>query len=89
MKVRIYKPHTHAGRRYNPGPEGIEIEVSKSDAAYLERAGVTTPAVAAEATGEAKAQRAAGDAATPADQPAADPLGIGTTTTRPARAGKQ
>lgn len=87
MKVRIYKPHTHAGRRYTPGPEGIEIEVSKSDAAYLERAGVTTPAVAAEGAGEAKAP--AGDAAPPADQSAADPLGFGATTTRPARAGKQ
>lgn len=87
MKVRIYKPHTHAGRRYTPGPEGIEIEVSKSDAAYLERAGVTTPAVAAEGAGEAKAP--AGDVARPSDQPAADPLGIGATTTPPARAGKQ
>lgn len=76
MKIRIYKPHTHAGRRYTPGPEGMEIEVSKSDAAYLERAGVTTPAVVAEGVGEAKAQ------------PAAESPGFGTTT-RPARAGKQ
>lgn len=88
MKIRIYKPHTHAGRRYTPGPEGMEIEVSKSDAAYLERAGVTTPAVAAEGVGEAKAQPAAGAAATTTDEPAAEPPGFGTTT-RPARAGKQ
>lgn len=87
MKVRIYKPHTHAGRRYSPGPDGIEIEVSKSDAAYLERAGVTTPAVAAEGVGEAKAEPA-GAAATTTDEPAAEPPGFGTTT-RPARAGKQ
>ena len=90
MKIRIYKPHTHAGRRYTPGPEGIEIEVSKSDAAYLERAGITVPAVAAEGTGAAKAlpAAAAGHAPALADQPAADPQGFGTTT-RPARAGKQ
>lgn len=84
MKIRIYKPHTHAGRRYNPGAEGIEIEVSESDAAYLKQAGVTTPAVATEG-GEGAAPAAAG---TPANPPAADPLGFGTAT-RPARAGKQ
>ncbi|HIY72253.1 MAG TPA: hypothetical protein H9827_12400 [Candidatus Luteimonas excrementigallinarum] len=89
MKIRIYKPHTHAGRRYTPGPEGMEIEVSKSDAAYLERAGITVPAVAAEGTGAAKALPAAGDAPALADQPAAEPQGFGSTTTRPARAGKQ
>lgn len=43
MKVRIYKPHTHAGKRYTPDADGIEIEVSKADAAYLKQAGVTVP----------------------------------------------
>ena len=35
MKVRIYAPHTHAGKRYVPGPEGIEVDVSDADAKWL------------------------------------------------------
>jgi hypothetical protein len=27
MKVRIFKPHTHAGTRYLPGPDGLVIDV--------------------------------------------------------------
>ncbi len=40
MKVRIYKPHTHAGQLYQPGPYGIDIDVSETDAAFLQSAGV-------------------------------------------------
>lgn len=37
MKVRIYQPHTHAGKRYTPGPEGIEIDLPEQDIAYLKQ----------------------------------------------------
>lgn len=40
MKVRLYKPHTHAGKRYTPGPEGIELEVNASDAETMKAFGV-------------------------------------------------
>ncbi|MEN1942656.1 hypothetical protein WCE55_02190 [Luteimonas sp. MJ293] len=50
MKVRIYQPHTHAGKRYTPDAEGIEIEVSKTDAAFLKQAGVTVPTTAKRGT---------------------------------------
>lgn len=40
MKVRIYKKHTHNGKRLVPGPEGIEIEVAAHDAEFLKKAGV-------------------------------------------------
>lgn len=42
MKVRIYQPHTHAGVRHVPGPEGVEIDVSEQDRKFLDRAGITT-----------------------------------------------
>lgn len=41
MKVRIYRPHTHAGIRYTPGPEGVELEVSKQVADFLEKRELT------------------------------------------------
>lgn len=34
MKVRIYKPHTHAGVRHVPGPEGLVIELPRDAAEY-------------------------------------------------------
>lgn len=37
MKVRIYKPHTHAGVRYEPGPEGLEIDIPAHDVEYLNK----------------------------------------------------
>lgn len=40
-KVRIYRPHTHAGKRYTPDPEGVEIEVNAADAEFLEAIGAT------------------------------------------------
>lgn len=40
MKVRIYKPHTHAGQLYQPGPDGIDLDVSDADAAFLKAGGV-------------------------------------------------
>lgn len=47
MKVRIYKPHTHADVRHVPGPDGIEIDVSEQDKAFLDRAGITARPLAA------------------------------------------
>lgn len=38
--VTIYKPHTHAGKRLRPGPDGIQIEVNALDAKFLKDAGV-------------------------------------------------
>jgi hypothetical protein len=35
MKVRIFKPHTHAGTRYLPGPDGLVIDVPADAAAFL------------------------------------------------------
>lgn len=35
MKVRIYKPHTHAGTRHEPGPDGLEIDIPDHDAKWL------------------------------------------------------
>jgi hypothetical protein len=40
MKVRLYKPHTHAETRYEPGPEGIELDVEKHDAEFMKSVGV-------------------------------------------------
>lgn len=37
MKVRIYKPHTHAGVRYEPGPEGLEIDIPAHDVEFLNK----------------------------------------------------
>jgi hypothetical protein len=34
MKVRIFKPHTHAGVRHVPGPEGLVIELPREAAEY-------------------------------------------------------
>lgn len=41
VKVTIYKPHTHAGIRYTPDAKGVDLEVSKQDAEFLEAQGVT------------------------------------------------
>lgn len=41
VKVRIFKPHTHAGVKHEPGPEGKEIEVSPAAAAWLKEQGLT------------------------------------------------
>lgn len=46
-KVRIYKQHTHAGIKYTPGPDGIDIEVSDTDADFLKKAGVLDKPAAA------------------------------------------
>lgn len=55
VKVRIFKPHTHAGQKLVPPPEGLEIEVSPADAAWLKEQGVDkrpdTPAKPAPAAG--------------------------------------
>lgn len=41
VKVRIFKPHTHAGVKHVPGPEGKEIEVSPEAAKWLKDQGLT------------------------------------------------
>ncbi|GAB3755181.1 hypothetical protein [Lysobacter olei] len=43
MKVRIYRPHTHQRVAYEPGPDGIVLEVSATDAAFLNRLGTLDP----------------------------------------------
>jgi hypothetical protein len=35
MKVRIFKPHTHSGTHYVPGPDGLDIEVPADAAQWL------------------------------------------------------
>lgn len=45
-RLYIYAPHTHAGVRYDPPPEGVEIEVSAQDAEFLRELGKTTPPAA-------------------------------------------
>jgi hypothetical protein len=35
MKVRIFKPHTHAGTPYVPGPDGLDIDVPADAARWL------------------------------------------------------
>lgn len=40
VKVRIFKPHTHAGQKLAPPPEGLEIEVTQPEAAWLKEQGL-------------------------------------------------
>lgn len=42
MKLTVYTPGSHRGQRYNPGPEGIELDVTEDQAAFLHRQGATT-----------------------------------------------
>lgn len=46
MKIRIYHPHTHAGRQYTPGPDGVEIEVTPAAAKFIKARGLDVPPVA-------------------------------------------
>jgi len=46
MKIRIHHPHTHAGIAYTPGPEGVELDVTEQEAAFLRANGLCTPAAA-------------------------------------------
>lgn len=49
-KIRIYKKHTHNDVEYNPGPEGIEIEVDEVSAKFIREHDVhKKPGVAAAA----------------------------------------
>lgn len=43
MKVRIYKPHTHAGVALTPGADGIDIEVTAPEADFLRAKGLLQP----------------------------------------------
>lgn len=42
MKVRIHKPHTHAGTQYHPGPDGLVLDLPEQAVAYIERVGAGT-----------------------------------------------
>ena len=35
MKVTLYKPHTHAGKHYQPGPEGMQVDLPADAVAWL------------------------------------------------------
>ena len=37
MKVRIYQPHTHAGKRFDPPAEGMEVDLPDHDVKWLEQ----------------------------------------------------
>lgn len=93
MKIRIYHPHTHAGKRLNPGPNGVEIDVSPAALEFIRTRGLdvppTTPAIGTEPQAGEGAERhgvpADGNRATSADRttapadPEADmPVGAGT-----------
>lgn len=39
MKVRLHRPHTHAGTHHVPGPKGLVIDVPELAADYIERVG--------------------------------------------------
>ena len=36
MKVRIYQPHTHAGKRFVPPAEGMDVDLPEHDVKWLE-----------------------------------------------------
>lgn len=42
MKTRIYQPHTHAGTRHVPGPDGLDIDLPADAIAWLK---ANSPAV--------------------------------------------
>lgn len=42
-KITVYRPGTHAGKRYNPGADGLVLEVSASQAKALRAAGADKP----------------------------------------------
>lgn len=39
VKITVYQPGTHAGKRYTPGPEGHTFEVTPAQAEFLRKAG--------------------------------------------------
>ena len=41
--IRVFTPGTHAGKRYSPGPDGIELTVSASQAKALRDRGADKP----------------------------------------------
>lgn len=47
IAITVYKPGTHAGIRYNPGPEGHTLQVSRSAADLLRKTGATEKPTAA------------------------------------------
>lgn len=69
-KITVYRPGTHAGKRYTPGPDGLVLEVSASQAKALREAGADKPP-----TGVTDSARAADTAPPPA--PANAPAGAG------------
>ena len=45
-KVHLYRPHTHAGIAYVPGPEGVEITTTPEAAAFIKARGLDKPLAA-------------------------------------------
>ena len=43
VKITVFAPGTHAGKRYNPGPKGLELTVSESQAKALRDRGADKP----------------------------------------------
>lgn len=73
-KITVYRPGTHAGKRYNPGPDGLVLEVTASQAKALRAAGADKPP-----TGVTDSAGAADTAppATPVNAPAGAGAGAG------------
>ena len=74
-KITVYRPGTHAGKRYKPGPEGITLEVSASQAKALRDRGADKPPTGV--TDSAAAESAAVPPAAPANVPAGAGVGVG------------
>lgn len=86
-EVTIYQPHTHAGKKLTPGPDGIRINVTAAEREFLQQRGVLTPSPSAgqamqPEVGEAIADSAPAGAATlgPTKTPRAAPLANRVTT---------
>jgi len=70
VKITVFRPGTHAGKRYNPGPEGHELTVSESQAKALRDRGADKPP-----TGVTDSTQSAAPVAP--DAPANAPAGAG------------
>ena len=35
MKVRLYRPHTHGDQKFNPPPEGMDVDLPEHDVKWL------------------------------------------------------
>lgn len=69
VKITVFMPGTHAGKRYTPGPDGLVLEVSPQAADFLRARGDTRRPVPASAPCVPDVDANA----TPASAPAARP----------------